>query len=183
MNGKSDQIQIDHFFSAAEARFDRWRELSVAAQGWAAKANSPDARSLKDEVARRLGDLRPLEAFQAYPGARLLGALDDRLSADDAIGVARLVRRISGALLARSYRYEAGEWEVAEETADVPDRLPPSLGDPELHNPYFEVLMVTPTPGARWPGIVQEMRRLRRSQDQFVYEAVVVGSFEDAVLG
>jgi arginine decarboxylase len=183
MNGGSERIPIDHFFSAAEARFDRWRELSVAAQGWAAKANSADARSLKDEVARRLGALRPLEAFQAYPGARLLGALDDRLSADDAIGVARLVRRISGALLSRSYRYEPGEWEVAEETADAPDRLPPSLGDQELHKPYFEVLLVTPAPAARWPGTVQEMRRLRRSQDQFVYEPVVVGSFEDAVLG
>lgn len=73
MNGRSDRIPIDHFFSAVAARFDRWRELSVAAQGWAAKANSPDARSPKDEVARRLSDLRPLEPGGRIPGKPATG--------------------------------------------------------------------------------------------------------------
>jgi len=34
---------------------------------------------------------------------------------------------------------------------------------------------------ARWPHLVSEMRRLRRSEDEFIYEVVPVGSFEDAV--
>jgi arginine decarboxylase len=49
--------------------------------------------------------------------------------------------------------------------------------------PYFEVLVVTPTAPAKWPTHVQQFRRLRRTQDAFVYEPVFVGSFEDAVLG
>ena len=33
-----------------------------------------------------------------------------------------------------------------------------------------------------WPEIRETFRRLRRVEDEFVYEPVVVGSFEDAVL-
>ena len=48
--------------------------------------------------------------------------------------------------------------------------------------PYFEVLFVTPTPPSRWAAHAQQIRKLRRPEDEFVYEPVFVGSFEDAVL-
>src|SRR5262249_15884936 len=46
--------------------------------------------------------------------------------------------------------------------------------------PYFEVLIVTGVPAARWPALATEWRRLRRPLDSFIYEPVFVGSFEDA---
>ena len=68
--------------------------------------------------------MRPLEDFFAYPGSRLMKTLADRIAADDALGAARLVRRISGALLSGSYRYESGEWETSDDDDDaVPERL------------------------------------------------------------
>ena len=48
--------------------------------------------------------------------------------------------------------------------------------------PYFEVLFVTPTPPSRWAAHAQQIRKLRRPEDEFVYEPVFVGSFEDAAL-
>ena len=42
-------------------------------------------------------------------------------------------------------------------------------------------LIVTGAPAERWPGICIEWRRLRRAQDEFVYEPVIVGSAEDAL--
>jgi arginine decarboxylase len=58
--------------------------------------------------------------------------------------------------------------------------LPPALGRSEAHRPYFEVLIVTGAPAARWDALATEWRRLRRPLDAFVYEPVFVGSFEDA---
>ena len=52
-----------------------------------------------------------------------------------------------------------------------------------LHRPYFEVLVVSPARPAAWAELAQELRKLRRPQDKFIYEPVFVGSFEDAVLG
>jgi arginine decarboxylase len=58
--------------------------------------------------------------------------------------------------------------------------LPPTLGSSEGRRPYFEVLIVTGAPAARWPALRAEWRRLRRPLDAFIYEPVLVGSFEDA---
>ena len=60
------------------------------------------------------------------------------------------------------------------------DVLPPGLEDGEARRPYCEVLFVSAQPAARWPALADEIRRLRRPEDAFVYEPVFVGSFEDA---
>ena len=44
------------------------------------------------------------------------------------------------------------------------------------------MLFVTPTPPSRWAAHAQQIRKLRRPEDEFVYEPVFVGSFEDAAL-
>ena len=75
----------------------------------------------------------------------------------------------------------ASEWET-DDGSDVPaELLPPTLGQTVARRPYFELLVVTPSPMARWPHLVSEMRRLRRPEDSFIYEIVPVGSFEDAI--
>src|SRR5204863_3281036 len=48
--------------------------------------------------------------------------------------------------------------------------------------PYLEVLVVSPGERSTWNESREALRRLRRPEDAFVYEPVVVGSFEDAVL-
>src|SRR5258707_11218595 len=44
--------------------------------------------------------------------------------------------------------------------------LPPSLGRSESRRPYFEVLIVTGAPAARWPALAAEWRRLRRPRSE-----------------
>jgi arginine decarboxylase len=174
---KTQASNIDHFFSALAARLDLWRDLSRTAQRWAA---TPAARSGQAACQDALTALLPLEDFQAYPGARLLNAIKERVSGGDAIGTARLVQRVSSALMSQSYRSDAGEWESEDDAAS--ERVMPTALGETTARPYFEVLLVTPTPAARWPAHVQQMRKLRRPQDEFVYEPVVVGTFEDAAL-
>ncbi len=175
-------LQIDHFFSTVAARSDRWRVLNKTAQVWAARIGTPDAPALRSQCASALEELTPLEGFHAYPGARLLAVLRERLTVDDAAGLARLVQRVSMALMSRSYRRDPGEWEPEEDVSDAVRPMPPAAGEAG-GRPYFEVLMVVPTPPSRWPAHVQQMRKLRRAQDEFVYEPVFVGNFEDAILG
>ncbi len=174
--------RIDHFFSAVAARLDRWRDLNRAAQTWAASLSGGDTAGLQAACAEALAELLPMEDFQAYPGARLLNAIKDRLAGGDALGTARLVQRVSSALMSRSYRSDAGEWET-EDDATGAERVMPTALSEATAKPYFEVLFVTPTPPSRWPTHVQQIRKLRRTQDEFVYEPVFVGTFEDAALG
>ena len=111
-------------------------------------------------------------------------ALAERIASDDALGTGRLVRRMSGALLSGSYRHDTSEWESADDGAgSVPDRMPLAPGSGEARRPYFETLFVTAAPAANFPQIAQEIRRLRRAEDPMIYEPVLVGSFEDAIIG
>src|SRR3954467_11834758 len=165
--------RIDHYF----ARADRWRDLASVAR------QSVDGTVDRAVVDTAFAEIELQEEFHAFPGGRLMAALRERLAggAGTAQTFAALVRRISAAIVTRDYKHDASEWET-DDSADAPaDLLPPTLGQAPARRPFFEVLVVTPAPMARWPHIAAELRRLRRAEDAFIYEVVPVGSFEDAV--
>ena len=173
---------MNQFVSAAEARVDRWRILNRIARAQMA-ADAKTAERFRHEAAAVLAELGPVEEVNGYPGPHLMAQIRDRLQTGDATGFARLVQRISGALLANSYRDDVEAWSAEDEgEAHLPDVLPPSIGRGQSRRPYFEVLLVSAGDRATWPALRESFRRLRRDEDAFVYEPVVVGSFEDAVL-
>jgi arginine decarboxylase len=175
-------IDLRDFFSAAEARIDRWRTLNRVAKVLAGGGVSPAGGHAEDPKAL-LAELAPLEDLCGYPGPRLMTQVHERLQSGDWTGFARLVQRISGALLSNSFRDDHEPWKADEEgETHAPDILPPSLGRGQARRPYFEILLVSPAERAMWPEIRETFRRLRRTEDEFVYEPVVVGSFEDAAL-
>jgi len=174
-------LGLNEFFAASEARVDRWRTLNRIARALAAGPGA--AGVLRLDPKELLAQLAPLEGFCAYPGPGLMAQVHERLQTGDRTGFARLVQRISSALLSNSYRDDVEPWKADEEgEGRAPDILPPSVGRGQARRPYFEVLYVSPADRAIWPEIRETFRRLRRVEDEFVYEPVVVGSFEDAVL-
>jgi len=176
--------QVDRFFTGTEARYDRWRALLQLAREWdiaASKRTSEDAS--RANINKSFDDLRQWEDFYAYPGPVLLNTLKDRISSGDAGGTARLTRMISSAIVTHSYRTNVGEWEKDEDSlVNLGDRFPTDGEHKAAHRPYFEVLFVSPARQSMWRELGQDLRRLRRPQDKFVYESVFVGSFEDAIL-
>ena len=130
-----------------------------------------------------LEELTPLEELNGYPGPHLMAQVHERLQAGDWTGLARLVMRISGALLSNSYRDDVQAWSADEEgDTRLPEVLPPSIGRGQARKPYFEALIVSQGERSTWPELREMIRRLRRDEDQFVYEPVIVGNFEDAIL-
>jgi arginine decarboxylase len=175
-------MELSNFFSASEGRLDRWRTLHRIAKTMAGAAGR-DAETLRQDAQTLLADMGPIEDFCGYPGPRLMAQLHERLQTGDWTGFARLVQRISNGLLTNSYRDNTEAWKAEEETEmRSTDVLPPSIGRGQSRKPYFEVLMVSPGERSMWPEVREAFRRLRRVEDPFIYEPVVVGSFEDAVL-
>jgi arginine decarboxylase len=167
--------RIDQFFSGPGARADRWRDLQDAARVWASGSGK------RTDFEAALAEMAALEEFHAYPGAHLMSALRDTAASDDGRATSGLVTRISNALLTRSFRRNATDWEAREDSdAAVREVVPSALGKADSQRPYFETLIVTGIPAERWPAASNEWRRLRRPLDNFVYEPVFVGSVEDA---
>src|SRR4051794_38132426 len=168
--------RIDQFLLMHSGRLDHWREITGLAEKWQAGA------AQRDDLSDAVDAMDAVEGYHAYPGPRLYALLRERIAANDAGSAARLARRISNALITRAYRERPSEWDAnaemaADEAADV---LPPGLDRSEGRRPYCEVLFVSAQPATRWPKLADELRRLRRPEDSFVYEPIFVGSFEDA---
>ncbi|HTX55071.1 MAG TPA: hypothetical protein VMD08_16825 [Candidatus Baltobacteraceae bacterium] len=173
-------MDLVDFFTASHARQDRWRSLHRVAKTLAASGPTVETRK---EAQALLSELEPLEAYCGYPGPALMIQVGERLRAGDWAGFARLVQRISLALLSNSYRDDAEVWKTDEEgEARLPDVLPPSMGRGQSRKPYFEVLVVAAGERSVWPELRETFRRLHRTEDAFVYEPVIVGSLEDAIL-
>jgi arginine decarboxylase len=173
----SKTAQIDQFLLIHSARADNWRELTTLADACA--TGHGDRGALDAAVSA----LEAVEEYHAYPGAQLLAALRELIATNDAGGAAKLARRISNGLLTHAYRGRQAEWDVHDEMSptEVVDVMPPATGEMGGRRPYFEALFVNSQPAARWPAYAREIRRLRRPEDTFIYEPIIVGSFEDAV--
>jgi arginine decarboxylase len=184
-DGERKVQDFQDFFSAAEARIDRWRELSAVGRAWeAAVSRGQSADSSHSDATRLLADVAVLEDYWAYPGSRLMATVAEALKDRNAAVFARLVGKISMALVTGGYRHDTKAWDPLEEgEGRLADVLPPDVQSAEAHKPYFEVLIVTPNDPSRWERSRADLRRLRRPEDSFVYEIVQVGSFEDAAIG
>ena len=172
-------------FSPGEARCDRWQALAHAAQTLVARAAAGSStEETLTTIKELLKPLTVLETFRAFPGEVMMSALKEALARDDYSGFSRIANRIAKAVITGSYRRSANAWKLGEENeAENNDRLLKdyfSTGD--LTKPYFEVLIVSddPTPEQVRQGRT-ELRQLRRPEDPFIYEAVTVPSFEEAV--
>src|SRR5262245_47580424 len=92
------------FFSAAEGRVDQWRQLSAVVRAWQAAASRGSAEDARfTDAVELFSSVAPLEGFYAYPGPRLLGAIEQALADRNAGICARLVQHVSAALLTGSY--------------------------------------------------------------------------------
>jgi arginine decarboxylase len=178
-------MDLKDFFSAAEARSDRWCEMNTAGRAWeTAIAQRHPADKLHAQAAQLLGEINPIESYWAYPGPRLMATVRETIDEGNAGVFARLVQKISNALLTGSYRHDSAAWDPLQESEARPlDVLPPDIQTGEPHKPYFEVLVVTPNDPSTWERARNELKRLRRPEDPFHYEIVQVGSFEDGAIG
>jgi arginine decarboxylase len=171
---QGQEQRIDQFFSGPGARADHWRFLLDAAKAWADGGNRNRFDALFDQ-------LEVTEEYHGYPGSRLMAALKEAAASGDASATAALATRILQSLQTRSFRQHASDWDVHEDGEQAAgDLLPPALGRTDSRRPYFEILIVTGLPATNWPNLCTGWRRLRRTLDAFIYEPVIVGSFEDA---
>ena len=69
---------LEDFFSAGDARNDRWRALNVATHDWAVEgAGRADAQQ---RVVALFSEMAPVEDYWAYPGASLMRSLKESMA-------------------------------------------------------------------------------------------------------
>ena len=189
MNAQPGSARTAHsvgdYFSATQLRADRWSALretveSLVTQG----VDGRNGKKLLGEAEALFDQLAPIEAYWAFPGKHGFEHLRRMLEQRNIEDLAVSLRRVARALASGAYRRRSiplGADEVDSEDYEDESALPPE--DRALGRPYFEVLIVDNVNEQQERFLRANLHRARRAEDPFIYEAVVVPSLEDALMG
>jgi arginine decarboxylase len=176
---------IGDYYSAAQLRSDRWSALREAADRLGHLGpDDPEVAKCTRRAEELFEALAPIEMYWAFPGLaafdHLRRQLDHRNWEDLAFSVRRVVRALtSGAYRRRTIPLARDD----SDAEDIEDEATLPVEARALARPYFEVLLVDDLGEQQERWLRSSLARMRRTEDAFIYEPVVVPSIEDALIG
>ncbi len=183
----AEYASLGFYHKISYLRSDTWIRLSrLATRMREASTGSGDIETLMEETRNTMTMLERIEDYTAFPSKddfRLLWRLlDDR----EFSLLERAISRISRALSSDVYRNRPIHISRGQIDGEEKDQEQEVL---ELHldttmsqtQPYFELLVVDDLTPKEEAVIRSSFRSVQRPEDQFVYDVIVVPSFEDAV--
>ncbi|KIC15692.1 ornithine decarboxylase [Leisingera sp. ANG1] len=176
---------IRDYYSATQLRADRWSSLRESAEGLARQRQEGRHSEKLMAAAEHLFDvLAPIERYWAFPGIHAFEHLRKLLQHGNVEDLAVSVRRIARALTSGAYRRRSiplSSDEIDNEDYEDEASLAPEAR--ALGRPYFEVMIVDDVSESQERFLRQNLLRMRRIEDPFIYEPVIVPSLEDALIG
>ena len=175
---------ISEYYSAIQLRTDRWNVLKETTQRLCLDQSAAKLEKLKSKADKIIRSLAGLEGFWAFPGREAFDLIRRQLEHQHYEELAFTVKKILRSLTSGAYRRRkiVLEYDVTEQD-EMEDEALLSPEARALTKPYFEVLVVDDMNDHQQKWFCDSMTRLRRSEDRFSYEIVVVPSFEDALIG
>jgi len=185
IESKTRLSTIGDYYSAAQLRADRWSTLHEAVASLAAHGSDGQRGAKRLATAEAmLKALAPIERYWAFPGREIFAQLEQLLENRNITDLATAVRRVVRALTSGAYRRRAIQVLAEDqEGEDFEDETALSPEARALGKPYFEVLIVDKLDAHQERWLRSSLQRMRRPEDQFLYETVVVASLEDALIG
>ncbi|MFS8974169.1 beta-eliminating lyase-related protein [Cupriavidus necator] len=174
-------ISLNRYRSVWEMRADGWMNLT---DDLGRLVNL--GRECKEFVERHarvtetLSMLEPIERFWAFPGYRLFEELTAWFASGDLHRLNIAVHRINRMLASDSYRHKKLSLDAeSEEPSEIETEEEMQA---QIARPYFEVLIVDDMSREDEDALRRRVQRKQRVDDPFVWDVVVVPSFEDALI-
>ena len=180
---REKRTNLDFYHSPTQMRFDTWNRLDEYANRLGAKhLRKADVASLVKKIREALSLLHTFENYTAFPSQEDFDLLWQLFNEEDYVLLSRMVTRIVRALTGGTYRSRQINLRTASE---LDERGEASHHHDELSHqqrPYFEVLFVDESGPEDVKLMRDSLRKIRRPEDRFIYDIVVVPSFEDALI-
>ncbi len=179
-----DASSLGEYYNASQLRADTWTRLkSVAVRLASAQSIGAVPDDLRQEAARAIELLAPIVSYWAFPGHDACQHLRKLLDKGEFGDLGAAVSRIVRAMMSNAYRHRSVPIGLQGESDDEEEEALEAK-DEHIHaRPYFEVLIVDSMSSHHEHQLRLGLRDMRRREDPFVYETVVVPSFEDALIG
>ena len=174
---------MNDYSSAIQLRSDRWSALREATSALTRDPKAAEIKKLNEKITLLFKSLALIEPYWAFPGMSAFDHMRRQFDHGSVEDLAFAVSRVTRALTTGAYRRRAIPLErdsIDAEEADDEAMLPPEAR--ALAKPYFEVLIVDDVGDQQERWLRSNVTRMRRTEDPFVYEALVVPSIEDALI-
>ena len=180
---RKSRTNLDFYHSPTQLRFDTWNRLAEHTSRLREKhLRKADIAALVKKIRDEITLLETIEDYTAFPSQDDIKLLWQLFDQQDFDLLSRIVSRIVRALTGGTYRSRHINLRVPTELEDKNEAA--QYFDEERHQqrPYFEVLFVDESGPEDVKRLRESLHELRRPEDQFVYDIVVVPSFEDALI-
>jgi len=174
---------MNDYSSAIQLRSDRWSALRAATTAMARDPKNKGAAQGRKEIEALFDSLALIEPYWAFPGMSAFDHMRRQFAHGNFEDLAFAVNRVTRALTTGAYRRRTIPLErdsLDQDEHDDEAMLPPEAR--ALAKPYFEVLIVDNVSEQQERWLRSNVTRMRRTEDPFIYEAVVVPSLEDALI-
>jgi len=175
---------MSDYYSAVQLRTDRWSVLREKLGELERSPTGRHATSLRKEIAQLFEALEIVERYWAFPGTAAFDHMRRQFEHGNIADVGFTVRRVTRALVSGAYRRrhipldrDIGDSDDQEDEATL------SPAARALSKPYFEVMIVDEVNEHQERWLKANMNAMRRPEDAFTYEPVVVPSLQDALIG
>ncbi|MFG6565753.1 aminotransferase class I/II-fold pyridoxal phosphate-dependent enzyme [Sulfitobacter sp. 1A13421] len=174
---------MNDYSSAIQLRSDRWSALRAAAAAMSRDPKGKNAAQGRKGIEALFESLALIEPYWAFPGMSAFDHMRRQFAHGNFEDLAFAVNRVTRALTTGAYRRRTIPLErdsLDQDEHDDEAMLPPEAR--ALAKPYFEVLIVDNVNEQQERWLRSNVSRMRRTEDPFIYEAVVVPSLEDALI-
>lgn len=174
---------VNDYYSAIQLRSDRWSELRAAVGSLSRETGVRKTAALRKQIGDLFESLARIEPYWAFPGMASFTHLRRQFEQDKIDDLAFTLTRVTRALTTGAYRRR--HIPLDNDTTDSDEHDDEAMLSPEaraMTKPYFEVLIVDDVTEQQERWVKNNILRMRRPEDPFIYEAVVVPSLEDALI-
>jgi len=174
---------VSDYYSATQLRADRWSALREASTSICNEQAARKLNVLKAHITELFDSLALIEPYWAFPGVSAFEHMRRQFENGNFEGLAFSANRITRALTTGAYRRRSIP--LDRDITDDEEHNDEAMLSPEaraMTRPYFEVLIVDNVNDQQERWLKSNVARMRRPEDPFNYEAVVVPSLEDALI-
>ena len=174
---------MNDYYSAVQVRTDRWSALRQGLELLSREPQGKHAKAKLESVQQLFQALEPIERYWAFPGLAAFDMMRRLFEHGNFTDAAFSARRATRAMASGAYRRRSIPLERDHsDNEDHDDEAQLSLEARALTKPYFEVLIVDDLTEHQERWVKQNMQSLRRAEDAFHFEPVVVPSVQDALI-
>jgi len=174
---------VSEYYSATQLRSDRWSALREATTSICRDTETKRVAALKTRISDLFDSLALIEPYWAFPGMLAFDHMRRQFEHGKFDDLSFSVNRATRALTTGAYRRRSIPLE--RDSVDEEEHNDEAMLSPEaraMSKPYFEVLIVDSVNDQQERWLKNNVARMRRPEDPFTYEAVVVPSLEDALI-